>query len=30
MNTEKIKEFFKTRTAKSIVVASCALLVGLA
>ena len=30
MNTEKIKNFFKTRTAKSIVVASAALLIGLA
>ncbi len=30
MNTEKIKSFFKTRTAKSIIVASCALLIGLA
>ena len=30
MNTEKIKNFFKTRAAKSIVVASAALLIGLA
>ena len=30
MNTEKIKNFFKTKTAKSIVVASAALLIGLA
>ena len=30
MNIEKIKSFFKTRAAKSIVVASCALLIGLA
>jgi hypothetical protein len=30
MNMEKIKNFFKTRTAKSIVVASAALLIGLA
>ena len=30
MKLEKIKNFFKTRTAKSIVVASCALLIGLA
>ena len=30
MKMEKIKNFFKTRTAKSIIVASCALLIGLA
>ena len=30
MNIEKIKSFFKTRAAKSIVVASAALLIGLA
>jgi stage III sporulation protein AH len=30
MNIEKIKNFFKTRTAKSIVIASAALLIGLA
>ena len=30
MKLEKIKNFFKTRAAKSIVVASCALLIGLA
>ena len=30
MKIEKIKSFFKTRAAKSIVVASCALLIGLA
>ena len=30
MNIEKFKSFFKTRAAKSIVVASCALLIGLA
>lgn len=30
MKFEKIKNFFKTRTAKSIIVASCALLIGLA
>ena len=30
MNIEKIKSFFKTKTAKSIVVASAALLIGLA
>ena len=30
MKLEKIKSFFKTRAAKSIVVASCALLIGLA
>ena len=30
MKFEKIKSFFKTRTAKSIVVASAALLIGLA
>ena len=30
MKLETIKNFFKTRAAKSIVVASCALLIGLA
>ena len=30
MKFEKIKNFFKTRTAKSIIVASSALLIGLA